>query len=195
MAIKLEIEQVANSSKDNDFINFLHAASTGSLDILQEFIFRRPHDINKEDETYRASATHFAAKFNQLEALQFLVSHGATLGRMTNQNLNELHYGVGSVAVTEFILEQNPDLIESRGQNGFNALDCAIHHESVEVADLLRHKMLEISSAKQFESKIAKDHAEEIIAAAQSITPNSTFRSQVFKPIKEESQRTATQGK
>lgn len=196
MSLSKELEGLtvihSDNQQDQDFLNFLGGAATGNVVILNDFISRRPQDINKADDTYLASATHFAAKFNQLEALQFLVNHGAVLGRMTNKDLNEIHYGVNSVEVVEFILEQNPELINSVGQNGCTPRDCAILCESLEVVDLLRRKMLEISTEKQFGSAIA-EQAEAFIAAAE--IPNTTLQNRQFQSILENSQRTAAQGK
>ncbi len=221
MAIKLELEESivestdATTLEDQDFLNFLKAASEGNLDFLRDFTTRRISDINKIDDTYCAAATHFAAKHNQLEALRFLISEGAVLGRLTNQNLNELHYGVRHVEIIKLIIEHQPELINSIGKNNCTALHRSIFfgaddsaeyfleqesikvdYEAFELAknkngfakirDEIRHKLVTITPREEFENS-ASNQAEEIISAAENISkPMSSPSKPHFRPIQEE---------
>ncbi len=156
MSVSSKIDPIISASSDKDFLNFLYAASSGNIEFLHNFIARRHNEINKIDDTYLAAATHFAAKFHQLAALQFLVRNGAILGRMTNENLNEIHYGITDLSVIQFVLEQNPQLINSVGQKGITPLAYAIECNAPEVAEfLLDHPEVNVTD-NDFESTFGK---------------------------------------
>ncbi|MES2962179.1 MAG: ankyrin repeat domain-containing protein [Pseudomonadota bacterium] len=137
MAIaNLNIAISSNHTNDLAFLEFLRAAQSGNIAGLESFLENRSGDINNTDDLYGAAATHFAARHSQVEALRFLIERGATLGNPTNAGFNELHYGFNSLEISRLIIQERPNLIDSRTENG-SALTIATYCKNFDVTNFL----------------------------------------------------------
>jgi len=130
------VEESLGHANDNEFLEFLRAAQTGNIEGLESFLENRPRDISRRDDFYGAAATHFAARYSQVDALQFLIDRGAVLGNLTNAGFNELHFGFGSLEISSLIIEKRPDLIDSSTES-FSTLTLAIYYKNFDVASFL----------------------------------------------------------
>ena len=74
-------------------------------------------NINSTEKSRDCSALHWAAYFNRLEAVRFLIERGADVNARNNIGMTPLHYAAlcGHKDMVETLLEQKADV---------NALDC-----------------------------------------------------------------------
>ncbi len=156
-------------SEDYDFLNFLRATINGNLELVKSFIEANPHKINCFDTTFKARASHLAAKYNQPEILQFLIDNGAEIGSKTNEDLSEIHYGINFPEVVKIIINHNPDLKNQRGQ-GFIPKEICSNEDSLNYICSTKRMRSDSSIERMFASAFI-DESEE---AFKAISPSSS---------------------
>ena len=66
------------TSKGNAEIRLLEAARSGELDVVRAIVEKHPHFVNCRDLDGRQSTPlHFAAGYNRIEVVEYLLDHGA----------------------------------------------------------------------------------------------------------------------
>ena len=124
-------------TRDEDFLRFLKASQNADLAFMRDFLSRRPEDLNRPDEFYGAYASHFAARGNNVEALNLLLESGATLGRQTNHGWSEIHYAITNKEMVEALLRHCPALLNQTGASDLSPLMLGAHFENPDIVHLL----------------------------------------------------------
>lgn len=93
--------------------NLLEAAKAGDLDAVRRIVLNNPHTVNCRDLDGRHSTPlHFAAGFNRVPVVQFLLEHGAEVHAADKGGLVPLHNACsyGHYEVTELLVKHGANV-------------------------------------------------------------------------------------
>jgi ankyrin repeat protein len=116
----------------------MYAAAKGNLDIFQ-ILLAAGADINIKDRSGETALSK-AAYWGHLEIVNLLLSAGAEVNGIDNEEgsaplMNAIYFGRVQIVETLLAAGANPKL---RDKNGKTAIEIAIEHQKLEIADLLR---------------------------------------------------------
>jgi ankyrin repeat protein len=127
-----------NAQQNNGFTALMYAAARGNLDILQ-ILLAAGADVNIKERS-GATALSQAAAWGHLEIVSLLLSAGAEVNGIDNEEgsaplINAICSG--RIQIVKILLDAgaNPNL---RDENGKTAIEIAIEHQKLEIADFLR---------------------------------------------------------
>jgi ankyrin repeat protein len=127
-----------NAQQNNGFTALMYAAARGNLDILQ-ILLAAGADVNIKERS-GATALSQAAAWEHLEIVSLLLSAGAEVNGIDNEEgsaplINAICSG--RIQIVKILLDAgaNPNL---RDENGKTAIEIAIEHQKLEIADFLR---------------------------------------------------------
>jgi uncharacterized protein len=116
----------------------MYATAKGNLDIFQ-ILLAAGADVNIKDRSGETALSK-AAYWGHLEIVNLLLSAGAEVNGIDNEEgsaplMNAIYFG--RIQIVEILLSAgaNPTL---RDKNGKTAIEIAIEHQKLEIADLLR---------------------------------------------------------
>jgi len=95
-------------------------------------------NINSTEKSRDCSALHRAAYFNRLEAVRFLIEHGANVNARNNIGMTPLHYAAlcGHRYMVKALLEKKAE-VNALDCQGLTPLHLAVQYGHAEVAEML----------------------------------------------------------
>jgi ankyrin repeat protein len=127
-----------NAQESGGWTALMYATAKGNLDIFQ-ILLAAGADVNIKDRSGETALSK-AAYWGHLEIVNLLLSAGAEVNGIDNEEgsaplMNAIYFG--RIQIVEILLSAgaNPTL---RDKNGKTAIEIAIEHQKLEIADLLR---------------------------------------------------------
>jgi ankyrin repeat protein len=82
---------MATPAKSDPVTDFAWAVKTGDLDSVKDFVEKQKLDVNLVDASItKRSPLHWAADFNQVAVITYLISKGATVDKKGNPFWSQL---------------------------------------------------------------------------------------------------------
>lgn len=128
-------------------IDIFEAAETGNLEELRHILQKNPAAINKRN-AHGDTPLHRSAENGCLEAVVYLINHGAAVDAKTNDNDTPLHLAAleGHCEIVEYLIK-NGAKIDLKGDDEETALHCAVENDHLQVVKtLLKHLLSNFTS-------------------------------------------------
>lgn len=145
--------------KRNISSRILQLCKTGNLQAMEQGI-EKIEKVSDKGQVFRAkdengySGIHHVAERSDKEALkilQVMLNNGADLSEQTSESMTILHIACknGHIALSDYCLEKDPDLLNMEDFNGWNAAMFAVFYGHMSSLNFLRgFKNLKICSDK-----------------------------------------------
>lgn len=135
---RLDQNSIISISQDEDLLNFFRASQNCDIGFMRDFIIRRTNDVNRVDDYHHASATHFAARGNNLEGLRLLLDNGATLGSANVHGYSEIHHAIDKTQeMVSLLLRHTPELANQNDGMGLTPLMLASCYGNYDIVETL----------------------------------------------------------
>ncbi|KAF7495368.1 Poly [ADP-ribose] polymerase tankyrase-1 [Sarcoptes scabiei] len=130
------------TSRGNPENRLLEASRTGDLELVQMILEKHPHLVNCRDVDGRQSTPlHFAAGYNRLDVVEYLLEHGADVRAKDKGGLVPLHNACsyGHYEVAELLLKKGAN-VNATDLWKYTALHEAASKSKIDIVKLLlRH--------------------------------------------------------
>jgi len=107
--------------------DFAWAVKTGDLDRVKEFVEKENMNVNMSDGgVFERTPLHWAADFNQVEVMKYLVSKGAKVNAKDHYGITPLLSAVyeNHLEAARFLIEKKAD-VSIKGPDGKTAKEAA----------------------------------------------------------------------
>ena len=131
------MSKTKQAEKEQQSIELIDAVEDGDALKLKELLAVGA-DINVKDDRDGYSLLHFAAFYDDTEALKFLIDAGANVNAKENEGRTPLHLAAerGNIESVELLLKAGSD-INAKNEHGDTALQMALNGFQPEVVEVL----------------------------------------------------------